>query len=163
MEERCTFGLKPRRRDRSITRTQRDDATQTSSFAIPLSDAWRAGFYFKLVGPAGNPPFGDFEADTANRFWEPTDGADVWVKSGEPDLQSQPMVPVATNVDFVFPLAFGAPNLRIQGIAGDFDNTVNPEARTPIDAIFANSSSFPCTSSCQPGWLGIQSKPFLRD
>lgn len=90
-------------------RTLRDDATQTSSFAIPLTNTWKAGFYFKLVGPGGTPAFSDFEADSANRFWQPSDGADVWVKSGEPDVQSQPMVPVAVGVDFVFPRAFGPP------------------------------------------------------
>ena len=36
----------------------RDDATQTSPFVIPLTDAWKAGFYFKLVGHGIDVHFG---------------------------------------------------------------------------------------------------------
>jgi 1,4-alpha-glucan branching enzyme len=143
---------------------QRDDTTQTSSFVIPLTNAWTAGFYFKLVGHGSDMRFGDFEADSANRFWQPSDGADVWVKSGEPDVQSQPLVPVTTNVDFVFPQAFGSPNLRIQDVAGDFDDTLNVPAPTPIDAIFSTGryAVTVYTGALYQIWWSIESRGLAR-
>ncbi len=105
------------------------------TFVVPLTGGWVSGFYFKLVGHGTDMKFGDFEPDNATRFWQPSDGPDIWVKSGEPDVQSEAMVPYAA----VFPLTFGAPNLRIQDLVGDFDNTFYPAdaAPTALDGVFA--------------------------
>jgi 1,4-alpha-glucan branching enzyme len=117
----------------------RNDASNTSSFVIPLTDGLKSGFHFKLVGPAGQPPFSDFEADTANRFWNPSDGASVWVKSGQVEVQSQAITSISVGVDFFFPLVLGTPNLRIQDMVGDFDDTLNPGATASLDAVFGTS------------------------
>jgi len=122
-----------------VHQSARNDAASTSSFVIPLTNALQSGFHFKLVGPGGQPPFSDFEPDTANRFWNPSDGANIWVKSGEVDVQSQPIAPVSVGVDFFFPLSLGTPSLRIQDLVGDFDATVNPETQTPLDGVFGSS------------------------
>lgn len=113
----------------------RNDGANTSSFVIPLSSALQSGFLFKLVGAGGN----DFEADSANRFWFPSDGPAVWVKSGEVNVQSQPITPITVPVDFFYPLAFGTPGLRVQDLAGDFDDTLSPQTMVSIDAIYGTA------------------------
>jgi 1,4-alpha-glucan branching enzyme len=115
--------------------TARDDASNTSNFTIPLSGALQSGFHFKLVGASGQ----DFEADTANRFWSPSDGANIWVKSGAVDVQSQPIPLVEVGVDFFLPTIFGTPQLRIQDLAGEFDDTVNPDTSSALDAVYATA------------------------
>ena len=72
----------------------RNDAVNTSTFVVPLTDALKSGFHFKLVGAGGQPPLSGFEAETANRFWcfwYPSDGPNIWVKSCPVDAQSQPI------------------------------------------------------------------------
>jgi hypothetical protein len=119
--------------------SQRNDGAQTSSFVVPITGALQSGFYFKLVGSGGQSPFSDFEDDTANRFWEPSDGANIWVKSGQVDVQSQAIVPVSIDIDLFFPLVLGTPLLRIQDLIGDFDSTVNPVAPEEIDLVFGST------------------------
>jgi 1,4-alpha-glucan branching enzyme len=144
----------------------RDDPTQTSTFVVPLTGGWSNGFYFKLVGHGSDMKFGDFEPDNATRFWQPSDGAEVWVKSGEPDVQSEVIVPYVANVDFVFPLAFGTPNLRIQDIVGDFDNTFSPAfpAPTAIDALFSTMryAIAVYTGALYNVWWTIESRGLAR-
>ncbi len=112
----------------------RNDAANTSTFVVPLTPALRSGFHFKLVSAAGV-----YEPDNAIRFWAPSDGPNIWVKSGEVNVQSTPMTPVQIGVDFFSPLALGIPNLRIQDLAGDFDDTILPDTTTALDAVFATS------------------------
>ncbi len=112
----------------------RNNAANTSTFVIQLTPALQSGFHFKLVSAAGV-----YEPDNAIRFWAPSDGPNIWVKSGEVNVQSTPMTPVQIGVDFFSPLALGTPNLRIQDLVGDFDDTIVPDTTTPLDAVFATS------------------------
>lgn len=112
----------------------RDDAGNVSTFVIPLTPALQAGFHFKLVSAGGG-----YEPDNANRFWTPGDGPEIWIKSGAVNVQSTVMTPVQIGVDFFCPMALGTPNLRIQDLAGDFDDTFLPETTSAVDAIFATS------------------------
>lgn len=99
-----------------------------------MTAALQSGFHFKLVSTAG-----DYEPDNAIRFWTPSDGPDIWVKSGEVNVQSTPMTAMQIGVDFFTPLAFETPNLRLQDLVGDFDDTIIPNTTTPLDAVFATS------------------------
>jgi len=112
----------------------RNNAANTSTFVIQLTPALQSGFHFKLVSAAGG-----YEPDNAIRFWAPSDGPNIWVKSGEVNVQSTAMTPMQVGVDFFFPLALGTPNLRIQDLVGDFDDTIIPNTTTPLDAVFATS------------------------
>lgn len=129
--------------------SRRNDAANTSTFVIQLTPALQSGFHFKLVSAAGV-----YEPDNANRFWNPSDGMNVWIKSGEVNEQSTPMTPVPVGVDFFSPLGLGTPNLRIQDLVGDFDDTIIPNTTTPLDAVFriTRSPSIPtfCTTSGGP-------------
>jgi 1,4-alpha-glucan branching enzyme len=113
---------------------QRDDSTRTSSFTVPLADVRRSGFYFKLVDPGGG-----LEPDSANRFWQPSDGAEVWIKSGQVDVRSQAIFPLAVDVDFIFPPVLGTPQLHVKDLIDDFDDTLNPATLAAIDADFATA------------------------
>jgi hypothetical protein len=112
----------------------RNNAANTSTFVIQLTPALQSGFHFKLVSAAGV-----YEPDNAIRFWTPSDGPNIWVKSGEVNVQSTPMTPVQIGVDFFSPLTLGTPNLRIQDLVSDFDDTILPSINTPLDAVFAAS------------------------
>jgi 1,4-alpha-glucan branching enzyme len=112
----------------------RNNAAETSTFVIQLTPALQSGFHFKLVSAAGV-----YEPDNAIRFWTPSDGPNIWVKSGEVNVQSTPMAPVQIGVDFFSPLALGTPNLRLQDLVGDFDDTIIPDTTTTLDAVFATS------------------------
>lgn len=125
----------PATNGRSSPQTARDDNTNTSQFAIALDDTLRGGFYFKLVGPTG-----DFEENSANRFWQPSDGEQVWFKSGQPQVQSQAIVPVDVQVTFLFPPVLGTPTLRVQDLIGDFDSTLEPALPGHISAVFAKTT-----------------------
>ncbi len=124
---------------RLVHQSGRNDAVNTSTFVVPLTDALKSGFHFKLAGAGGQPPFSDFEAETANRFWYPSDGPNIWVKSGQVDVQSQPITAVSVEVDFFFPLILGTPQLRIQDLVGDFDDAVNPAPPVAINAVFGTA------------------------
>lgn len=71
--------------------TSRDDAAGTSTFQIRLADWMTDGFHLKLVGrdPSGNTLW---EPNSSNRVWRPCDGAQLWLKSGQCDVRSQPLV-----------------------------------------------------------------------
>jgi 1,4-alpha-glucan branching enzyme len=112
----------------------RNNAAKTSTFVVELPPALQSGFHFKLVSAAG-----DYEPDNAIRFWTPSDGPDIWVKSGEVNVQSTPMTPVQIGIDFFAPLALGSPSLRLQDLVGDFDDTIIPDTTTTLDAVFATS------------------------
>jgi 1,4-alpha-glucan branching enzyme len=114
--------------------SSRDNAANISTFVIQLTAALQAGFHFKLVSAAGA-----YEPDNAIRFWAPSDGPNIWVKSGEVDVQSTPIKSVQIGVDFFTPLVLGTPNLRLQDLVGDFDDTIVPQTTTPLDAVFATS------------------------
>jgi hypothetical protein len=94
--------------------TQRDDTAATSTFVVSLSDWMRDGFHFKLLGSANN--FGDFEPERANRVRRPSDGANIWIKSGQVDVRSQPLALVSTSVNFLHPQSMAAPQLHIQDL-----------------------------------------------
>jgi 1,4-alpha-glucan branching enzyme len=112
----------------------RNNATYISTFAIQLTPALQAGFHFKLVSAVGV-----FEPDNANRFWTPSDGPNIWVKSGEVQLQSTPITNVQVGVQFLTPSVFGNPQLRFQDLVADFDDTVAADSITPLDATFSNA------------------------
>ena len=112
----------------------RNNAVNTSTFVIQLTPSLQSGFHFKMVSAAG-----DYEPDNAIRFWTPSDGPNIWVKSGAVSVQSTPITPVRIGVDFFSPLALGTPTLRIQDLAGDFDDSITPNTTAPLDAVFAIS------------------------
>jgi 1,4-alpha-glucan branching enzyme len=114
--------------------SSRSNAANTSTFVIQLTPALQSGFHFKLVSATGV-----YEPDNAIRFWTPSDGPDIWVKSGEVNVQSTPMTAIQIGVDFFAPLVFGTPNLRLQDLVDDFDDTIIPETTTPLDSVFATS------------------------
>jgi 1,4-alpha-glucan branching enzyme len=101
---------------------------------VRLIPELQSGFHFKLVSAGGG-----YEPDNAIRFWAPSDGPDIWVKSGEVNVQVTPMAALQIGVDFFSPLVLGTPKLRIQDLVGDFDDTIIPNATTPLDAVFATS------------------------
>jgi 1,4-alpha-glucan branching enzyme len=79
--------------------TGRDDPLATSDFAIPLRPWMERGFHFKLVSRDGN----DWEADRSNRVWRPSDGAEVWMKSGQVSLRPQPLQIQTAPIDLIYP------------------------------------------------------------
>ncbi len=120
---------------RTFAQTHRDDTSNTSQFAIALDDTLRAGFNFKLAAPSGG-----LEDNTANRFWQPSDGDQIWVKSGQPDVQSQAILPVAVEITLIFAPVLGTPHLRVEDLIGDFDSTLDPTPPNQIDAAFAQTT-----------------------
>lgn len=128
-----------------INETSRDEAIITSTFTVPLADNLRNGFNFKLANDQ------DFEPDTANRVWRPSDGAEIWIKSRQVDVHSTAIVLQNETIDFLFPPALGTASLRIQDLAGDFDDTLPPA--TPPVPLDANLSRAQYTVSVYPASL----------
>ena len=46
----------------------------TTSFEVRLDEHLRDGFHFKLIGKGSNNDFSDWEPDSSNRVWRPSDG-----------------------------------------------------------------------------------------
>jgi 1,4-alpha-glucan branching enzyme len=88
--------------------TARDDATSTSTFAVPLQDWMTAGFHLKLVGTDGQG-HEVWEPDASNRVWRPVDGTSLWMKSGQCQLQSTPLALASTTLEVLLPASLAAP------------------------------------------------------
>jgi hypothetical protein len=112
-----------------VHESRADESTATTTFVVPLDDRLRAGFHFKLVGA----DFQDFEPDYSNRVWRPSDGAEVWIKSGQVDLRSQAITLLSIPVDFIYPSALGTPQLHIEDLVDRYDATLDPAFSAPID------------------------------
>ncbi|MBV9611181.1 MAG: hypothetical protein JO091_01860, partial [Acidobacteriaceae bacterium] len=119
-----------------LPESHRDETTHTSTFAVPLSAARQSGFYFKLIGLGDQRDFSDFEPDRSNRFWQPSDGAEIWIKSGQIDVRSEAIASLSVAIDFVFPPLLGTPQLHVEDLLDDFDVTLAPAPPVVLDANF---------------------------
>ena len=61
-----------------------------------------SGFNLKLMQPAANDQGAVWEPDASNRVWRPSDGASLWLKSGQCDVRRTPLAltPVVLEVLF---------------------------------------------------------------
>jgi 1,4-alpha-glucan branching enzyme len=99
----------------AISQDNRDDASKTSTFTVPLQDWMRQGFHFKLKTAEGS-----YEPDRVNRVWRPSDGAEIWVKAGQLDLRTQPLALVTDTLELLYPATLASPPLlNLQDTADD--------------------------------------------
>lgn len=116
-----------------VNETQPGQNPATTTFVVPLDERMRGGFHFKLVGVGSQNDFRDYEPDFSNRVWRPSDGAEVWIKSGQVDLRPQTITILNIPIDFIYPPSLGTPRLHIEDLVDDYDATLDPAAPVPID------------------------------
>jgi 1,4-alpha-glucan branching enzyme len=97
--------------------TTRDDANGVSTFRVTLAPWMTSGFHLKLMQPATNNQAAVWEPNASNRVWRPSDGASLWLKSGQCDVRSAPLTltPVALEVLYSA-TAPGAPQLTLMDL-----------------------------------------------
>jgi 1,4-alpha-glucan branching enzyme len=89
--------------------TARNDATSVSTFTLTLQPWMTQGFHFKLMLPeAGSNPE-VWEPDISNRVWRPGDGNTLWIKSGENDVRTTPLVLTAFPLEVLYPAVMTTP------------------------------------------------------
>ncbi len=133
--------------------TARHDATNTSTFQVTLTEWMLHGFHFKLMSPKTSPNGSDvWESDAAIRVWRPGDRTTVWIKSGEPDVRSEPLVLTPFRVEVLYPaLLENPPTLALLDVAEQVDDipAVNSESTPyPADPLFKVASY---TAQIYPG------------
>ncbi|EKU98241.1 hypothetical protein Lepto7375DRAFT_7504 [Leptolyngbya sp. PCC 7375] len=100
----------------TLSLDSRDDASNISTFIVPLQDWMRNGFHFKLKTEGG-----DYERDRVNRVWRPSDKDNIWIKAGQLDLRSQPLELITETLDLLYPANLEqVPDLNLR------DTEVNP-------------------------------------
>lgn len=113
----------------SIPQHHRDDASHISTFIVPFQDWMRQGFHFKLKS-ASNA----FEADSVNRIWQPSDGAEVWLKAGQLDLRTQPIEQVTETLELRYPATLATtPSLNLQDRSDDYQASFPPTEPPTLD------------------------------
>jgi len=103
----------------------------TTTFVVPLDDRLRDGFHFKLIGAGNN--FHDFEPDSSNRVWRPSDGPEVWIKSGQVDVRPEAITLLNVPIDFIYPPSLGTPRLHIADLVDDFNADLDPAPPVALD------------------------------
>ena len=114
---------------RSYLKRHPEEDSATTTFIVELNE-FCGGFHFKLVSAGG-----DDEPDAWIRVWRPSDGAEVWIKSGQVDLRPQAISPVDTTIEFVYPTSFSPSELRIKDFVDDFEDKRYPIATTEWTSI----------------------------
>ena len=159
----------------------RDDAAGISTFVVTLADWMTAGFHLKLTArdSQGNDLW---EPDSSNRIWRPCDGAALWLKSGQCDVRSEPLVLTTLSVQVLVPASLqpvptlvlrdtveqldipvavtdlvAAPNSVLFNIA-TYEPQIYPQAAYSISA---NSGESPAISRPFPADPGDPSEPSL--
>lgn len=94
--------------------TARDNVNGVSTFRVVLQPWMTSGFHLKLMQPAaGNNP-AVWEPNASNRVWRPCDGASLWLKSGQPDVRSEPLALTAVPLEVLYGTNLpSAPNLTL--------------------------------------------------
>ncbi len=109
-----------------------------STFTVTLAAWMIQGFHFVFAGPRLKNDWSCWEPQTANRFWRPCDGAEVWVKSGQVSLRKQPLVLTDLPIEMLYPVAAGpAPWLAVNDPVENFTEWVSPNI-----VPFAGSGAF---------------------
>jgi 1,4-alpha-glucan branching enzyme len=111
-------------------------------FEVQLDDHLRNGFHFKLVGKGSQNDFKDYEPDFSIRVWRPSDGPEVWIKSGQVDLRPEAIALEKVPIDLVYPPtlgiyqpSLGAAHLHIKDLVDDFDDTIDHDPATGLTII----------------------------
>ena len=131
-EEAFTPGTRMARRGRRASfPSLRDDAVGVSTFVVTLADWMTEGFHLKLVGP-GLSDNRLWEADASNRIWRPCDGNSLWLKSGQCDVRSQPLLLTPLDLEVLVPAALSpAPSLTLTDVAEGQTFVLDPVATQP--------------------------------
>jgi hypothetical protein len=109
-----------------------------STFTVTLAAWMTQGFHFVFVGSGPKNDRSCWEPQTANRFWRPCDGSEVWVKSGQVSLRKQPLVLTNLPVELLYPISAGAaPWLAVNDPVENFTEWVSPNVIP-----FAGSGAF---------------------
>lgn len=111
--------------------TTRDAVNGVSTFTVALAPWMATGFHFKLVGPdCGNQTV--WEPNTSNRVWRPCDGATVWIKSGQCDVRSTPLILSPVELEVLVPAStVNAPVLELTDVAEQLTLAVPSTAIAP--------------------------------
>jgi 1,4-alpha-glucan branching enzyme len=129
----------------------RDDANGVSTFRVTLMQWMTLGFNLKLMHPSVNNQPDIWEPNASNRVWRPSDGATLWLKSGQCDVRSQPLAltPVALEVLYSASLA-APPQLTLQDLV---ENSIVPLASSAPQQ-YGGSSLFKVASYSVPIYAG---------
>ena len=90
----------------------RDDANGVSTFNITLTEWMTSGFNLKLMQPAANDQGAVWEPDASNRVWRPSDGASLWLKSGQCDVRRTPLALTPVVLEVLFSGQLSDPGCR---------------------------------------------------
>ncbi|MBF0436945.1 MAG: hypothetical protein HQL77_16450 [Magnetococcales bacterium] len=91
----------------SFYETARNQSTSESIFEIPLQDWMTKGFHFKLKKEDSQ---GDlWESDSANKVWRPSDGKEMWIKSGQVNIRKRPLVLTPVFLEVLYPATMTSP------------------------------------------------------
>jgi 1,4-alpha-glucan branching enzyme len=97
----------------------RDEVNFISTFNVTLAPWMTRGFHLKLKSPGTGPNGSDvWEPDVSNRVWRTCDGNALWLKSGQYDVRSAPLLLTSFPVEALFPaLLANAPALVLTDVA----------------------------------------------
>jgi 1,4-alpha-glucan branching enzyme len=123
----------------------RDEGTGTSTFIVTLLDWMTTGFHLKLVGHDSSGK-DLWEPDSSNRVWRPCDGASLWLKSGQCDVRSAPLVLTTAPVEVLLPASLTPlPTLTLNDVVEgqEFTFAVSQVRAYPDDALFNVATYLP--------------------
>jgi 1,4-alpha-glucan branching enzyme len=145
--------------------TARDDATFTSTFNVVLADWMTSGFHLKLMSPVTNI----WEPDTSIRVWRPCDGKEIWLKSGENDVRSQPLTLTTFPLEVLYPAALGsAPAMALTDVVEQVNIPFVAISTSPYkgNALFNvatyNTKIYPGASYTLSSQNNVESSPIVR-
>jgi 1,4-alpha-glucan branching enzyme len=147
----------------------RDDTSGVSTFRVTLLPWMTAGFHLKLMQPAAPNQAAVWEPDASNRVWRPVDGASLWLKSGQCDVRSQPLVltPVALEVLYSASLA-SPPQLELRDLVEQSVfplavSSAQPYGESPLFRVAAYSVAiYPGASYAVISQQNVENSAILR-
>lgn len=113
--------------------TERDAASETSTFLLTVRPWMNNGFHFKLVSARG----GSWEPDQSSRVWRPADGPVVWIKSGLVELYTARPALQSAAIELWYPRAVGRPKVRLRDTVWDYEDELRATDEQVVDADFA--------------------------
>lgn len=126
-----------------VREASRDDANNTSVFAVKL-EAWMTrGFHVKFMRFYGDG--GQYwEPEASNRVWRPVDGPCLWLKSGQVSIRNEPLSLLTVPVEVLAPAASLPASLSLYDPVDDVQMSVPFSSVTPFsDGGIFSAVSYP--------------------
>jgi 1,4-alpha-glucan branching enzyme len=147
----------------------RDDPNGVSTFNITLTEWMTSGFNLKLMQPAANDQGAVWEPDASNRVWRPSDGASLWLKSGQCDVRRTPLALTPVVLEGLFsgklsdPPQLALQDLVEQSVFPLACSSAQPYAGSPLFKVATyNVSIYPDASYAVTCRQNVENPPIQR-